>query len=159
MKLSHFFGSWLMLDRFYQVIKTVVPAKYLDDKTIYHLQPSGRFVIGGPQVTITRKLLISYKKQIYNLKSHFSLLIFPSFFCPTGWCWCDRQEDHCRHIWRVGSSRGRCFLWQRLLKGGPLSCLRCSLGGQVSGQSQTLQESSGSGVCAASFIHWPAFEL
>lgn len=30
------------------VIKTVVPAEYLDDKTIYHLNPSGRFVIGGP---------------------------------------------------------------------------------------------------------------
>lgn len=32
-----------------KVIKVVVPAKYLDEKTIYHLQPSGRFVIGGPQ--------------------------------------------------------------------------------------------------------------
>nr|XP_033799573.1 S-adenosylmethionine synthase isoform X2 [Geotrypetes seraphini] len=32
-----------------QVIKPVVPAKYLDEKTVYHLQPSGRFVIGGPQ--------------------------------------------------------------------------------------------------------------
>ncbi|CAB1443659.1 unnamed protein product [Pleuronectes platessa] len=32
-----------------KVIKAVVPAKYLDDKTIYHIQPSGRFVIGGPQ--------------------------------------------------------------------------------------------------------------
>ncbi|XP_009686340.1 S-adenosylmethionine synthase isoform X2 [Struthio camelus] len=31
------------------VIRAVVPAKYLDEKTIYHLQPSGRFVIGGPQ--------------------------------------------------------------------------------------------------------------
>ena len=30
------------------VIKTVVPAKYLDDKTIFHLNPSGRFCIGGP---------------------------------------------------------------------------------------------------------------
>lgn len=30
------------------VIKPVVPAQYLDDKTIYHLNPSGRFVIGGP---------------------------------------------------------------------------------------------------------------
>lgn len=30
------------------VIKPVVPAKYLSDKTIYHLNPSGRFVIGGP---------------------------------------------------------------------------------------------------------------
>ncbi|XP_053732088.1 S-adenosylmethionine synthase isoform X1 [Synchiropus splendidus] len=32
-----------------KVIDAVVPAQYLDDKTIYHLQPSGRFVIGGPQ--------------------------------------------------------------------------------------------------------------
>eukprot|EP00164_Ancoracysta_twista_P001573 GFYU01002062.1.p2 GENE.GFYU01002062.1~~GFYU01002062.1.p2 ORF type:complete len:408 (-),score=121.54 GFYU01002062.1:234-1412(-) len=31
------------------VINKVIPAKYLDDKTIYHLNPSGRFVIGGPQ--------------------------------------------------------------------------------------------------------------
>lgn len=33
-----------------KVIKAVVPVKYLDEDTIYHLQPSGRFVIGGPQV-------------------------------------------------------------------------------------------------------------
>merc|ERR1712061_895477 len=31
------------------VIKPVVPAKYLSDQTIYHLNPSGRFVVGGPQ--------------------------------------------------------------------------------------------------------------
>jgi len=31
------------------VIKPAIPAKYLDNKTIYHLQPSGKFVIGGPQ--------------------------------------------------------------------------------------------------------------
>ena len=30
------------------VIKPIIPAQYLDDKTIYHLNPSGRFVIGGP---------------------------------------------------------------------------------------------------------------
>lgn len=30
------------------VIKPIVPEKYLDDNTIYHLNPSGRFVIGGP---------------------------------------------------------------------------------------------------------------
>ncbi|KAI4335064.1 hypothetical protein L6164_013746 [Bauhinia variegata] len=30
------------------VIKPVVPEKYLDEKTIFHLNPSGRFVIGGP---------------------------------------------------------------------------------------------------------------
>ncbi|XP_012675977.1 S-adenosylmethionine synthase-like [Clupea harengus] len=32
-----------------KVIKAVVPDKYLDEHTVYHLQPSGRFVIGGPQ--------------------------------------------------------------------------------------------------------------
>jgi len=30
------------------VINTVVPAALLDDATIYHLNPSGRFIIGGP---------------------------------------------------------------------------------------------------------------
>jgi len=32
-----------------QVIKKVIPEKYLDDNTVFHLNPSGRFVIGGPQ--------------------------------------------------------------------------------------------------------------
>ncbi|KAK9380100.1 methionine adenosyltransferase [Kockiozyma suomiensis] len=32
-----------------KIVKKAIPAKYLDDKTIYHIQPSGRFVIGGPQ--------------------------------------------------------------------------------------------------------------
>ena len=27
----------------------MIPAKYLDNKTIYHIQPSGKFVVGGPQ--------------------------------------------------------------------------------------------------------------
>merc|ERR1711998_769272 len=31
-----------------EVIKPIVPAKYLDADTIYHINPSGRFVIGGP---------------------------------------------------------------------------------------------------------------
>lgn len=30
------------------VIKPVIPEQYLDEKTIFHLNPSGRFVIGGP---------------------------------------------------------------------------------------------------------------
>lgn len=32
-----------------KIVKKVIPAKLLDNETIYHIQPSGRFVIGGPQ--------------------------------------------------------------------------------------------------------------
>lgn len=32
-----------------KVVKAVIPARYLDENTILHLNPSGRFVIGGPQ--------------------------------------------------------------------------------------------------------------
>lgn len=32
-----------------QVIKGVIPAEYLDDQTKYFINPTGRFVIGGPQ--------------------------------------------------------------------------------------------------------------
>lgn len=31
------------------VINHVIPASLLDERTVYHLNPSGRFVIGGPQ--------------------------------------------------------------------------------------------------------------
>ncbi|XP_023017461.1 S-adenosylmethionine Synthetase isoform X1 [Leptinotarsa decemlineata] len=32
-----------------QVIKEVIPSKYLDDKTVIHINPCGLFIIGGPQ--------------------------------------------------------------------------------------------------------------
>lgn len=35
-----------------KVIKEVIPAKYLDDKTVFHVNPCGNFIIGGPQVCI-----------------------------------------------------------------------------------------------------------
>lgn len=41
---NEFISSMLME----KIITPVVPSKYLDDKTIFHLNPSGRFCIGGP---------------------------------------------------------------------------------------------------------------
>jgi len=32
-----------------KIVKAVIPAKLLDERTVYHLNPTGRFVIGGPQ--------------------------------------------------------------------------------------------------------------
>jgi len=32
-----------------KVIKEVIPSKYIDSQTVFHLNPSGKFVIGGPQ--------------------------------------------------------------------------------------------------------------
>lgn len=32
-----------------KIVKKVIPSNLLDDRTVYHIQPSGRFVIGGPQ--------------------------------------------------------------------------------------------------------------
>jgi len=39
----------LRSDLMKHVVLPTIPSKYLDDQTIYHLNPSGRFVIGGPQ--------------------------------------------------------------------------------------------------------------
>jgi S-adenosylmethionine synthetase len=44
-----------------KIIKPTIPAQYLDDNVILHLNPSGRFVIGGPQGdagTTGRKIII-----------------------------------------------------------------------------------------------------
>ena len=32
-----------------KIVRKVIPKNLLDERTIYHIQPSGRFVIGGPQ--------------------------------------------------------------------------------------------------------------
>lgn len=59
-----------------KVIKAVIPSKYLDEDTIYHLQPSGRFVIGGPQVKLTR-WPGGLRGNSGEARSHFT---------QTGWC-------------------------------------------------------------------------
>lgn len=32
-----------------KIVRKVIPKNFLDERTVYHIQPSGRFVIGGPQ--------------------------------------------------------------------------------------------------------------
>ncbi len=36
-------------DMIEHVVKATIPAEYLDKNTIYHVNPTGRFVVGGPQ--------------------------------------------------------------------------------------------------------------
>lgn len=42
----------LRLEVMSKVVKKVIPQKYLDEKTIFHINPCGHFVMGGPQVII-----------------------------------------------------------------------------------------------------------
>ncbi|KAI9782953.1 MAG: methionine adenosyltransferase sam2 [Geoglossum umbratile] len=41
--------SELRKEILHKIVKKVIPARYLDDRTVYHIQPSGLFIIGGPQ--------------------------------------------------------------------------------------------------------------
>lgn len=95
-----------------------------------------------PRWALTHMLLIQSKQRIHNCAPL-------AFSYQTGWRWSYRQENHRRHVRRLGSSRRWSFLRQRLLKGGSLRRLCCPLGGQISGQGQTVQESSGAGEGAA----------
>ncbi len=40
--------SRISRDMIQHVVKKVIPARYLDKDTIYHINPTGRFVVGGP---------------------------------------------------------------------------------------------------------------
>lgn len=40
-----------------KVVRVVVPETYLDQNTIYHIQPSGSFIVGGPQVRLQNMLI------------------------------------------------------------------------------------------------------
>jgi len=58
---EHVSNEQIRADLVEHIIKPTIPAKYLDDKVIYHLNPSGRFVIGGPQGdagTTGRKIIV-----------------------------------------------------------------------------------------------------
>lgn len=73
-----------------QVVKAVVPSKYLDENTVYHLQPSGRFVIGGPQVKAS-----VWRRRHGGLSGAGAFRVSnPECLCLLGRRWHDRPEDH-----------------------------------------------------------------
>jgi S-adenosylmethionine synthetase len=45
------------------VIKAVIPAKYMDSNTIFHINPCGLFIYGGPMVF--RKNLFTFCIVVY----------------------------------------------------------------------------------------------
>lgn len=49
----------LRADVMEKVIKVVIPEKYLDERTVYHINPCGEFVRGGPQVRIAQHLFFA----------------------------------------------------------------------------------------------------
>ena len=78
-----------------KVIDEVIPAKYLDKNTTYHVNPCGPFVDGGPLVCLI------------NITRVFTSI------CHSERCRVDWTENYCRHLRRLGSSRRRRFFWKR----------------------------------------------
>lgn len=115
-------------DLMQKVIKVVIPPHLMDNRTIFHLNPSGKFIIGGPMVR--RNSLCTESSPFREDNSH---LVF--VYLLLGRRGTDRKEDHCRHVWWVGSSWGRSFLRQGLLKSRQERCLCRSMDCQVAGES------------------------
>lgn len=49
-----------------KVVKAVIPEQYLDDKTIFHINPCGNFIIGGPMVGLCATFDVLSYAQTYN---------------------------------------------------------------------------------------------
>lgn len=104
------------------VIKSTIPAKYLTDKTIYHVQPSGHFVIGNVYVCISFNFI--YLRGAYER-------------CRSNWA-----QDHRRYLWRVGSAWRWGLFREGLVKGRSFGSLCRSLDSQVAGRCQALSSLS-----------------
>lgn len=67
-----------------KVVKTVIPSQYLDDRTIFHINPCGQFVMGGPQVNIYLYIYYSmygiyniiYEHSIFSNLKFINIIIF-----------------------------------------------------------------------------------
>lgn len=85
------------------VIKEVIPAQYLDEKTVFHINPCGEFIIGGPQVWID-----SNESFIRDWKN---LILIIWIFLERRWSY--REENHCRYLWWLGGSWRRSVFRKR----------------------------------------------
>ena len=58
-----------------KIIKDVISPELLDDRTVYHIQPSGRFVIGGPQgdAGLTGRKIIGKVIDIFNTAQYTNM--------------------------------------------------------------------------------------
>ena len=82
-----------------KVIKTVIPAKYLDENTKYHINPCGNFVIGGPMgdAGLTgRKIIVDSKfyltisaskssKSIHQFLIQSTFQLFSTCYAASPW--------------------------------------------------------------------------
>ena len=65
-----------------KVVKTVIPSQYLDDRTVFHINPCGQFVMGGPQV--------NFKIWFYRSTTNNLFMI-----CFLVRCWLNRTKNYC----------------------------------------------------------------
>jgi hypothetical protein len=51
-----------------KVINVVIPPDYLDDKTVYHINPCGKFILGGPLVSFMSDYIVIPRIFVYEFK-------------------------------------------------------------------------------------------
>lgn len=62
-----------------KVIKEVIPTKYLDDKTMFHINPCGQFVLGGPRVSFFLASVLGPSYYFFS-PCKYPRIIFKSYF-------------------------------------------------------------------------------
>ena len=93
-----------------KIVKQVIPAHLLDERTIYHVW--------------ARSILFLFLNLTPFADSAIGTICD---WWAAGRCWSDWPEDHRGHLRRLGRPWRWCFLWQGLFQGRPLGCLHGSL--------------------------------
>lgn len=59
-----------------KVIKEVIPARYLDERTVFHVNPCGLFIIGGPQVKFFSFHIVCVKTYFQDVNYFLKIIAF-----------------------------------------------------------------------------------